>query len=87
VRKELVDCHVDHEDRHRGGQNEDNGDDGNLSLAEFVHSATTSLRLAVKRRDSSRAAPKLYILPINKLPGVFFRGFIVGHTNSIARSI
>lgn len=36
------------------------------------------LRLAVKGRDLTVAMPKFYVVAIDELPGVFFRGLVVG---------
>jgi hypothetical protein len=55
-------------------------------LGKLIHKAAersvnleaASLRLAVKGRDLTVAMPKFYVLTIDELPGVFFRGLVVG---------
>jgi hypothetical protein len=41
--------------------------------------------LVLERRNSALMLPKLYVVTIDELLGVFHRGLIVGHTSMAAR--
>jgi hypothetical protein len=51
---------------------------GICARAKLSSKLRASLRLALKGRDLTVAMPKFYVLTIDELPGVFFRGLVVG---------
>ena len=61
------------------------GNDGDLCQGQVIlKTEAASPRLAVEGRDLTVAMPKFYVLTIDELPGGFFCGPVVGHTNPIA---